>query len=283
MDGQPDVLDGARPLDVGQRHRLAAARSRWRAKPSTPGPARGRRSRPCPRWPCRLGPCSPVGFSALIDRVCAADSRDSLPRPIPSPLNPAIRTRLLNVLHRSSLFCCRTIIQNLALAVVKTSIASFRQHYAAAMIKHVAAAVVAALPAIHCHVARREDGSSPAMLPAPRITFAWTCPTRRQIAYSGWQNRCRPEEGGTAPGHVVLREPSGRCPRQPDNACATRWRGNLARESRRRGATQHPALWRGCLGGVSGARATLPALECRSASQGQTSSVSPRCHRCWKQ
>jgi hypothetical protein len=35
-------------------------------------------------------PGSPVWFSALIDRVWAADMRDNVPSPMPSPLNSPI-------------------------------------------------------------------------------------------------------------------------------------------------------------------------------------------------
>jgi hypothetical protein len=58
------------------------------ASPPTPSVA----APPCPR--------APVGFYALIERVCASDSRARLPRPIPKPSNvmcmapPTIKARV---------------------------------------------------------------------------------------------------------------------------------------------------------------------------------------------
>ena len=46
---------------------------------------------PVPSVAIRPRPFSPVGFPALIDRVCADESRDKVPSPIPRPLNPFMR------------------------------------------------------------------------------------------------------------------------------------------------------------------------------------------------
>ena len=87
--GEPDVLDRAGPVDAGEGRRgTALDPDRRRDLPADSEVARA--VAPVPSVAAAPLPFSPVGFSALIERVTAVDNLARSPSPVTSPFAPGV-------------------------------------------------------------------------------------------------------------------------------------------------------------------------------------------------
>jgi hypothetical protein len=90
MYRHPHVLNRTGPSNLRQSRHARARECPCSAAPSIPGLVPARELRPVPSVAIPPLPLLLSKFSALLDRVCAAERRDKFPSDIPGPLNVVV-------------------------------------------------------------------------------------------------------------------------------------------------------------------------------------------------